>query len=181
MRRLGTAALGLALTLTLAAAAHADSFDARRAADIATALTSHGASGSLKKSDNGHIYFDGQAGELYFDVHFQDCDDARTLCKTLVLGGSWNTKDLTADQINRWNRWTLYCPAYLETDGTPLIWYSVAVSNHTDAGDLADVVSTWMGCLKDFDSFIGAPDDFLKRNTTGDAGPAPPPAAPPHG
>jgi hypothetical protein len=181
MRRLGMAALGLAAALTLTAAAHADSFDARRAADVAAAVTSHGASGSLKKSDNGHLYFDGQAGELYFDIHFQDCDDARTLCKTLVFGGSWNSKNLTADQINRWNRWTLYCPAYLETDGTPVIWYSLAVSAHTDPGDLSDVVSSWMGCLKDFDSFTAAPEDFLKRNTSDGAAPTAPPATPPHG
>jgi hypothetical protein len=170
---------GLALALTTASAAHAADFDARRAADITTLITSHGASGGLKKGDDGKAYFDGQVGNVFFDAHFQTCDDARTYCKTVLLAGTWDSKKITVDQINRWNRWTLYCPAYLETDGTPVIWYSLAVSAHTDPGDLSDVVSSWMGCLKDFDSFTAAPEDFLKRNTSDGAPPSPPPAAPP--
>jgi hypothetical protein len=160
------AALALAAATALAGGAHADSFDARRAADIAALITSHGASGALKKSDDGKVYFDGQVGNIYFDAHFQTCDDARTYCRTMLLGGSWDSKKITVDQINRWNRWTLYCPAYIDTDGTPNLWYSIAVSANTTQQDLADQIGTWMDCLHDFDNFVGGPEDFLKAHTS---------------
>jgi hypothetical protein len=164
MRVLLAVGLGLMLVAAGAARAAAPDFDARRSADVAGVVTSNGASGSLKPGSDGKIYFDGQAGQLYFSVNFQDCDDKRTACNTAVFNGSWNAKNITTDQINRWNRWTLFCPAYLDTDGSPDMWYSVAVSQHTDRADIVNDVTNWMGCLKDFDSFIGGPDDFLKRN-----------------
>ena len=163
MRGLVAACLGLALAIAGAAGA-AQAFDARKAADVAGVITANGASGSLKTDKDGKVYFDGQAGQLYFNVNFQDCNTGRTQCGTAVFTGSWNSKSITAEQINRWNRWTLFCPAYLETSGSPDVWYSVAVSEHTDASDITGAINTWEGCLKDFDSFVGGPDDFLKRN-----------------
>jgi hypothetical protein len=129
---------GLALALTTASAAHAADFDARRAADITAVITSHGASGTLKKGDDGKVYFDGQVGNVFFDAHFQTCDDARTYCKTVLLAGTWDSKKITVDQINRWNRWTLYCPAYIDADGSPDLWYSIAVSSNTTQAVFSD-------------------------------------------
>jgi hypothetical protein len=165
MRRYWMAGLALVLsTVGAASAAHAASFDARRSADIAAFVTSHGASGALKKADDGKLYFDGKAGNTFFDVHFQTCDDARTYCKTMLLGASWDSKKLTVDQINGWNRWTLFCPAYLDKDNAPNIWYSIAVTSNTNEDDLATPLSTWMDCLHDFDSFVDGPEDFLKNH-----------------
>src|ERR1700722_1507842 len=160
MRRYWIAGLALALSIASAtSAAQAAGFDARRAADISAFVTSHGASGALKKADDGKLYFGGQVGNIFFDVHFQTCDDARTYCKTMLLGASWDSKKLNVDQINGWNRWTLFCPAYLDKDGTPNIWYSIAVTANTDQDDLTSPISTWMDCLHDFDSFIDGPED----------------------
>ena len=164
MRAFGIVGVGLALAAASSGAAHA--FDARKAADVAGVVSANGASGQLKTGSDGKTYFDGQAGQLYFNVNFQDCDKDRAQCGTAVFTGSWNAKNVTADQINSWNRWTLFCPAYLDTDGSPNVWYSLAVSEHTDATDVAGAVGTWMGCLKDFDSFVGGPADFLKRNAS---------------
>jgi hypothetical protein len=160
------AGLALALAASLAGAAQAaPAFDARRAADVAALITAHGASGSLKKSDDGKTYFDGQAGSILFDAHFQTCDTPRTLCKTLLLSGAWDSKKVTVDQINRWNRWTLYCPAYIDGDGSPNLWYSIAVSASTPEADLAGEIGTWMDCLHDFDGFVSAPEAFLKAHS----------------
>ena len=168
MKRLMPAGLALALTLagTFASAARAaPAFDARRAADVAALITTHGASGALKKSDDGKTYFDGQVGNILFDAHFQACDKPRTLCKTMLLSGSWDSKKITIDQINRWNRWTLYCPAYIDGDGSPNLWYSIAVSANTAQADLADELGTWMDCLHDFDGFVSSPEAFLKAHS----------------
>jgi hypothetical protein len=169
----------LMLAAASAGAAQAQDFDARRAKDVAAVVSAHGASGALKTSDSGRIYFDGQAGGTYFAVHFQDCDAARTLCKTALFDGSWTTKKVTADQVNRWNRWTLFCPAYIDTDQTPDVWYALSVSAHTDQADLAAAVGTWMGCLKDFDNFVADPDAFMARVNADDHAATSPPAGAP--
>jgi hypothetical protein len=164
MLRYLMASLALALTVT-AGAAHADAFDARRAPDIAALITSHGASGALKKGGDSKIYFEGQVGNVKFEAHFQSCNDARTLCKTVLLGGAWTSKKITVDQINRWNRWTLYCPSYLDSDNSPNVWYSIAVSGNTADADLADDLGTWMDCLHDFDGFVDDPEAFLAKHS----------------
>ena len=155
---------GLALSLAVGSAAHAAGFDARRAADIAAFITSHGASGALKQGDDSHTYFDGKAGNILFEAHLQTCDEDRSHCRSMLLGALWDSKKITVDQINRWNRWTLYCPAYLDKEGAPNIWYAIAVSANTNEDDLAGPLSTWMDCLHDFDSFIDGPDDFLAKH-----------------
>jgi len=176
--------IGLGLLTALGGVARADDFDARRAKDVAAVVTSNGASGDLKVGDNGKTTLSAQAGRIYFDVDFDDCDTAKALCNTVTFTGWWDTTKLTTDQLNRWNRWTLFCPAYLDTKGTPAMWYGLAVSQSTGKDDVSNAVDRWMGCLTDFDDFVASPEDFLKRNDTSGTAPAAqpattPPAAPP--
>ncbi len=83
----------------------------------------------------------------------------------MLLGASWDSKKLTVDLINGWNRWTLFCPAYLDKDNAPNIWYSIAVTSNTSEDDLATPLSTWMDCLHDFDNFVDSPAEFLKNHS----------------
>jgi hypothetical protein len=175
---------GLALVGLAAGAARAAdaAFDARRPADVAAVITTHGASGAMTTKD-GETFFAGQAGQLNFSVHFQDCNDGKTLCNTVMMSEWWDTKAVTLDQINQWNRWTVYCPGYIDSDGNPEVWSFGAVSAKTDPDDLATDVNQWMGCLSDFDRFVANPDEFLKKVN---ASPAPdtstsPPPPPPGG
>lgn len=161
--------------------ARADDFDARRAKDIAAVVTSNGASGDLKPGADGKPTLSAQAARVYFDVYFDDCDATKTLCNTVIFSGAWDTTKVSVDQINRWNRWTLFCPAYLDARGEPETWYGIAVSQRTGKDDVEGAVDRWMGCLQDFDEFVAGPDDFLKRNASEAAGattatPAPSPA-----
>ena len=180
---LGLAMLASARALAAPAAPAAADFDARRAADVTAIVTSNGASGELKTGADGKPMLEAQAGRIYFDVDFDDCDTAKTLCNTVTFAGWWDTDKLNADQINRWNRWTLFCPAYLDAKGAPSMWYGLAVSQHTVKDDVADAVDRWMECLQDFDDFVASPDDFLKRKDVGGETPptpaTPPPARPP--
>lgn len=160
----------------LAGTARADDFDARRAKDVAAVVTSNGASGDLKTGQDGKPTLSAQAARIYFDVYFDDCDAAKALCDEVIFSGSWDTTKVSVDQLNRWNRWTLFCPAYLDARGEPEVWYGVAVSQHTAKDDVEGAVDRWMGCLQDFDDFVAAPEDFLRRNAA--ETPAPAPAAP---
>jgi hypothetical protein len=186
MRRV--ALIGLGLAALLASAARADDFDARRAKDIAAVVTANGASGELKTGDDGKVTLSAQAGRIYFDVNFDDCDTGKALCNTVTFSGWWDTTKLTPDILNRWNRWTLFCPAYLDAKGSPAMWYALAVSPRTGKDDVANAVDRWMGCLQDFDDFAASPDDFMRRNDNSsgaappadNASPPPPTDHPPH-
>jgi hypothetical protein len=174
--------VGLATATILAgawggSAARADDFDARRAKDVTAVVTSNGASGDLKIGDDGKPTINAQAARIFFDVYFDDCDTAKALCDTMIFSSSWDTTKVSTDQLNRWNRWTLFCPAYLDAKGEPDMWDAVALSQRTAKDDVANDVDRWMGCLQDFDTFAAAPDDFLKRNLPADI-PAPPATAP---
>jgi putative sensory transduction regulator len=163
--------VGLAAAVTIAGLARADDFDARRAKDIATVVTTNGASGDLKVGDDGKPTIAAQAARIFFDVDFDDCDTAKALCGSVIFSGAWDTGKVTIDQLNRWNRWTLFCPAYLDAKGEPDMWDAIAVSQGTSKDEVANDVERWMGCLQDFDDFVAAPDDFLKRNAPSDASP----------
>jgi len=176
---LAAAAWAAALAATsVAGTARGDDFDARRAKDVAAVVTSNGASGDLKPGADGKPTLSAQAARVYFDVYFDDCDATKTLCNNVVFSGSWDTTKITVDLINRWNRWTLFCPGYLDTRGEPEIWYGMAVSQHTARDDVAAGVDRWMGCLQDFDEFVAAPEDFLKRNASEGSAPATAPGSP---
>ena len=169
------AGLVLAAALAAAGAARADDFDARKAPDILSVVTTHGASGELKNDKQGRPTIEARAGTLYFGVDFSDCNDARTSCDTFMLSGAWNAKDVSLDQVNRWNRWTAFCPAYLDREGAPNMWYTLAVTSHTSREEVAADMDRWIDCLQSFDALVGSPEDFLRRHET----PAPPtPAAP---
>jgi hypothetical protein len=74
----------------------------------------------------------------------------------------WNMTSVNVDQINRWNRWTMFCPAYLSTQNHPRAWYPVKNSPNATRDDVAKQISVWLDCLSDFDKFTDNPDSFLK-------------------
>ncbi|HEY3797483.1 MAG TPA: YbjN domain-containing protein [Caulobacteraceae bacterium] len=175
-------AAGLVLAMAAASGARADSFDARRADDVASVVTGHGATGQLAAREDGKTFFEGQAGDVGFAVYFQDCDEAQ-LCKSLLFTNAWDDAKLTPELVNQWNAWTTWCPAYLDKGGAPNLWLSAPVSARTDASDLGDQVGVWTACLKDFSAFVAAPSKFLADKQDADptlagAAPAQPAAAP---
>jgi hypothetical protein len=163
MNRTGVRALAALLALCIAAPALAADFDARRPKDVLSVVTTNGASGVLKTGTDGKPFVEAKAAKVFFDVDFYDCDDAKASCATQNFNASWTTKGVTAEQINRWNRWTLWCPGYLDKDGEPNLWTSVPVFEHESREDQAAVVDTWLGCLRDFDDFVASPEEVLKR------------------
>ena len=96
-------------------------------------------------------------------MDFFDCDKA-VACKTVLYEVNWTTTALTPDQVNGWNRWTVFCPAYTSDATHPHSWMGVQPSASETADDVKAEQDTWMGCIDDFDRFTDAPDDFLKAH-----------------
>jgi hypothetical protein len=157
--------IGLAAGMALAAAAtSAAAFDARDPTDVLSVLSSNGASGDLKKDEKGKPYIDAKAGNLSFEVDFYDCNDHGVACATTIYTTGWNMTSVTVDQVNRWNRWTALCPAYLTSENHPHAWYGLKPSSNEARTDVVTELNAWLDCLSDFDKFTDAPEDFLKAH-----------------
>ena len=143
------------------AATSAAAFDARNPADVLAVLSTNGATGELKKDDKGKPFIDAKAGSLGFEVDFFDCDKGSGACGATLYATGWNMTSISVDQINRWNRWTLMCPAYLNASGHPHAWFAVKPSANDARSDVINQMNTWLDCLSDFDKFTDAPDAFL--------------------
>ena len=163
MKRLLMIAIAAAGVLP-ATASGAEPFDARNPADVLGVLTGNGATGELKKDDQGKPYIDAKADTLGFEVDFFGCNDKGVDCGATLYATGWDMTTITVDQINRWNRWTLLCPAYLNATGHPHAWFAVRPSPNDARSDVVNQLNTWLDCLSDFDKFTDAPDAFLKAH-----------------
>jgi hypothetical protein len=157
--------IGLSVwAMGFAAAGEALAFDARDPADVLAVLTTNGASGDLKKDDKGAPYIEAKAGPLAFEVDFLDCNSQGTNCGSVLYATGWNMTNLSLEQINRWNRLTLMCPAYLTSEDHPHAWYGLRPSKNETRADVVAELNTWLDCLSDFDKFTDAPDEYLKAH-----------------
>jgi hypothetical protein len=157
--------IGLAVGVLIAAVAtSAAAFDARNPTDVLAVLSANGASGDLKKDEKGKPYIDAKAGTLGFEVDFYDCDDKGAVCATTLYTTGWNMSSVTIEQINRWNRWTVLCPAYLNSENHPHAWYALKPSVNEARSDVAVELGGWLDCLSDFDKFTDDPEVFLKAH-----------------
>lgn len=172
MSGFGIPAILMASGAILAAAPAPSDFDARKPKDVLGVVTTNGASGALKLGKDGKPFIEAQAGKIFFDVDFYDCDEAKASCTTQNFNAYWTTKDVTTDQMNRWNRWTLWCPGYIDKDHQPNMWMSVSVFAKQTHDDQVDVVNTWLDCLRDFDDFVASPEEVLKQKEAPAAKPA---------
>jgi hypothetical protein len=155
--------IGLSVGAGFAAVAtSAAAFDSRNPSDVLSVLSTNGATGELKKDDKGKPYIDAKAGNLGFEVDFYGCNDAGDVCGATLYATGWSLTTVSVDQINRWNRWTMMCPAYLTSAGHPHAWFGVKPSTNDARSDVVVQMNTWLDCLSDFDKFTDAPDDFLK-------------------
>jgi hypothetical protein len=154
----------LSAALAVAGGGSAWAFDARTPADVLVLLSGNGATGELKKDDKGRPYIDAKAGTLTFEIDFYGCNANDTGCSSTLYSTGWNMTSVSVDQINRWNRWTLMCPAYLTAENHPHAWYALRPSANEASADVVAELNVWLDCLSDFDKFTDAPDEFLKAH-----------------
>ncbi len=160
--RLGLAAV--ALGATLAAASGAWAFDARSPEDVLGVLKADGASPKMKKEADGRPYIVALKKGQTFVVRFHRCNDDKTSCQVVVYNLTFAHDPANVDQINRWNVWSLLCPADREPPGHPHVRFSVLAA----ASDTRDTVvaeqNEWQACLTDFAEFAHDPEGFLKAH-----------------
>jgi hypothetical protein len=159
--------LAFAVLAVVPAAQSADAavFDARNPVDTLSVVSSEGASGQLKMDQTGQPFIDGKAGSLSFKADFNDCSDKARVCQSVAYSAYWDSTSITATQINRWNQWTLMCPAYLDTNTHhPHVWYAMKLFASQNRADTAREVNMWESCLSNFDTFVNGPDNFFKSH-----------------
>ncbi len=137
-------------------------FDARDPKFVFQVLTAHGVTAAWKGDANDIDYIDATAGQLSFQVDFYRCNPGRSRCGAVVYQVGWDKALVTLDQINRWNRAVLLCPAYLTEAGHPHAWLGVLPSVHDTREDVTAQQVSWLTCLTSFDQFTNDPEAFLK-------------------
>ena len=147
--------------LTVCAGPAAAAFDAHNPDDVLAVLVTNGASGEIKVGDDGVKFIEAKAGKLGFEADFYKCNKEQNACETVTYQLGFDSVLVNVDQINTWNRWTLYCPAYLTKENHPHVWMSIAPSAHDTRAEIADQQSRFMDCLKDFDRFTDDPANFI--------------------
>ena len=164
MKHLLVAGLAVCLATLAGASDAAATFDARNPADVLAVISSNGATGELKKDENGRPYIEAKTGALPFELDFYGCDANGATCSKVLYTIAWQTNAVSLDQVNRWNRLTLMCPAYLNTGNHPRAWYGVRPSASETSDDVVAELNIWLDCLSEFDKFTDAPEAYLKAN-----------------
>ena len=137
-------------------------FDARNPNSVFQVLIAHGVKAAWAKDSSGVDYIDAMGGQLSFQVDFYRCNPDRSRCGAVVYQVGWDKPLVTLDQINRWNRAVLLCPAYLTEAGHPHAWLGVLPSVHDARDDVVAQQTSWATCLTSFDQFTNDPEAFLK-------------------
>ena len=137
-------------------------FDARDPKDVFQVLAAHGVEVKWAGDSKDVDYIDATAGQLSFQVDFYRCNPDRNRCGAVVYQVGWDKPLVTLDQINRWNRAVLLCPAYLTETGHPHAWLGVLPSAHDTREDVTAQQVSWLTCLTSFDQFTNDPEAFLK-------------------
>jgi hypothetical protein len=168
MRRLLSKALLTAVLAIPGAAIARDEpihVDSRSPQVVLSVLSGNGASGELKRDDQGTPWIDAKAGSLKFTVEFFGCNAPKTLCDSIVYQVGWSDVKVTIDQLNGWNRWVLFCPAYKVKDGDwPRAWYPVKGFSEDTEDHIKSEQDEWLSCLSNFDRFTDDPDGFLRTH-----------------
>jgi opacity protein-like surface antigen len=156
--------LKILITAVLAAAiaTPAMAFDATSPEDVLSVVQANGASATLKVGDDGKPWIAAQAGKTYFSVDFYDCDQANKQCGTIAYTASWDFKGATLEQVNRWNRFTLRCPAYLDKEGRLNAWMPADLTPDLSRADVEQLQEGWLDCFSQLNEFANSPGEFLE-------------------
>jgi hypothetical protein len=153
------------IVAVLAAAAMATpayAFNATSPTDVAALVNENGASAALKVGDDGKPWIDAQAGRTHFAVDFYECDEGEKACGTITYTAFWSAKKANLEHVNRWNRYTLRCPASLDKQGRVNGWMTAETAPELTRASFEAVHEAWLVCLSDLDDFANDPEAFLK-------------------
>jgi hypothetical protein len=162
MRTILAAVTAAAMSLALAGPAAA--FDQRNPADVLSVINASGATATMQKPAGKAPYIEGRSGQLTFETQFYNCNEAKSLCGTVVYTANWDTKDVSLQEINGWNQWVFLCPAYLTSDGQPMLWYGLKAFADDSREQATASFEDWQDCLTQFHDFVGDPQAFLKAH-----------------
>lgn len=138
----------------------AQPFNARKPADVASALTQAGATGVLETDKSGNLFFKGQQNELNFSVEFRDCSADKSSCKAAYYMASWEMDSPPLKTLNLWNDVTYVCAAFQAADGSPYLKMGfLPQTSDTRAGFIEDH-DMWLQCVGEFRGLLADPDAF---------------------
>ncbi|MGQ3099673.1 MAG: YbjN domain-containing protein [Sphingopyxis solisilvae] len=147
-------ALGL-LALSAAAPARAELINATNPATIKAIVESQGWPATIVSKAGDDPYIESNRNGLKFLVLFMNCEDGKR-CKTLqYYMGFSDTKDVTLEQLNKWNKEKRFARAYRDDVGDPVLEMDVDLDfAGIPRENVGETLNTWASLMDSFREFV---------------------------
>ncbi|PKP88790.1 MAG: YbjN domain-containing protein [Alphaproteobacteria bacterium HGW-Alphaproteobacteria-17] len=147
-------ALGL-LAVFAAAPARAELINATNPATIKAIVESQGWPATIVSKAGDDPYIESNRNGLKFLVLFMNCEDGKR-CKTLqYYMGFSDTKDVTLEQLNKWNKEKRFARAYRDDVGDPVLEMDVDLDfAGIPRENVGETLNTWASLMDSFREFV---------------------------
>ncbi|WP_194952928.1 YbjN domain-containing protein [Sphingopyxis solisilvae] len=147
-------ALGL-LAVFAAAPARAELINATNPATIKAIVESQGWPATIVSKAGDDPYIESNRNGLKFLVLFMNCEDGK-MCKTLqYYMGFSDTKDVTLEQLNKWNKEKRFARAYRDDVGDPVLEMDVDLDfAGIPRENVGETLNTWASLMDSFREFV---------------------------
>lgn len=144
-----------AATLLMAAPARAELINATNPETIKAVVESQGWPATIVANEGDDPYIESNRNGLKFLVLFMNCDEGKG-CKTLqyYLGFS-DAKNVTLDQLNRWNKEKRFARAYKDDAGDPVLEMDVDLDfAGIPRENVGETFNTWASLMDSFREYV---------------------------
>lgn len=147
-------ALGL-LALSAAAPARAELINATNPATIKAIVESQGWPATIVSKAGDDPYIESNRNGLKFLVLFMNCEDGKK-CKTLqYYMGFSDARDVTLEQLNKWNKEKRSARAYRDDVGDPILEMDVDLDfAGIPRENVGETFNTWASLMDSFREFV---------------------------
>ncbi|MBU0864023.1 MAG: YbjN domain-containing protein [Alphaproteobacteria bacterium] len=139
----------------VAAPAHAELVNATDPATIEAIVESQGWPATIVAKPGDDPYIESNRNGLKFLVLFMNCDEGRK-CKTLqYYMGFSDTKDVSLEKLNQWNKDKRFARAYKDDAGDPVLEMDVDLDfAGIPRENIGETFNTWASLMDSFREYV---------------------------
>lgn len=156
VRHVTRAALALGMYACFAPGpAHAELVNAANPATIKAIVESRGWPATIVSKADDDPYIESNRNGLKFLILFMNCEEGKK-CKTLqYYMGFSDAKDVTLEQLNKWNREKRFARAYRDDVGDPVLEMDVDLDfAGIPRENVGETLNTWASLMDSFREFV---------------------------
>ncbi len=109
-------------------------------------------SAQIDRNNDGQEYISGTINGLNYSVDFHECE---TNCTDMSFISSFTLEGITMERMNEWNRTQRFGTAYVDSDGTAWVVWTINARFGISAETFRDDVLWWSSVMENFANHIG--------------------------